>query len=67
MPDNKRFWEQRSTVKQSINARTYRCPVCNVVLFSVPETLPIPSEKTEVTCTNGHRVTVPKYDSKDIV
>ena len=67
MTDNKRFWEQRSTVKQSIDARTYRCPVCNVVLFSVPEALPIPSTKIEVTCTNGHKVTVPKYDNKEML
>jgi hypothetical protein len=67
MTANKRFYEQQSTIKQTIDARTYRCPVCNVVLFSVPEALPIPSTKTEITCVNGHKVIVPKYDSKEML
>lgn len=63
----KKFWEQTVPIRQTIEAKTYRCPVCNVVLFSVPVSTSVPAEKNEVTCKNGHRVKVPKYDINQMV
>jgi hypothetical protein len=65
--EKKRFWEQSVPIKQSIHARTYRCPACNVILFSVPESLPVPQEKIDFTCKNGHKVRVPKYNTDQII
>jgi Zinc dependent phospholipase C len=56
-----KFWEQQTPVQTRSMERTYRCPQCNEFLFSVPLSWPVPTETTEVTCPNGHRVTVPKF------
>jgi len=63
--EKKRFYQQSNVVRKTIQTRTYRCPECHVVLFSVPETLPVPTPTEEVVCKNGHKVDVPKYDSAD--
>jgi hypothetical protein len=63
----KRFWEQSVPVQKSIQTRTYRCPVCNEFLFSVPIDVPEPTEKTEVVCKRGHKVIVPKYDRSQML
>jgi uncharacterized protein with PIN domain len=63
----KRFWEQTVPVKKSIQTRTYRCPVCNEFLFSVPIEIPVPATKTEMFCKNGHKVIVPKYERSQMV
>jgi len=59
----KRFWEQTIQSEVPIRMRTYRCPVCNEVLFSVPDDLPVSREKVEMVCKNGHKVRVPKFES----
>lgn len=59
---NKRFWEQTKQIKQSIEVVAFRCPVCGTLLFNVPIGVPMPSEKTEIVCKNGHKVRVPKFD-----
>jgi len=56
-----KFWEQQKSVKTRSVERTYRCPTCNELLFSVPLSWPVPTEKTEVTCPHGHKVMVPKF------
>lgn len=56
-----RIWEQQIPVETKILERTYRCPVCNSFLFGVPYNWPIPKEKMEMVCPNGHRVNVPKF------
>ena len=63
----KRFWEQTIPVEQSIQTKTYHCPVCNEFLFSVPDYVPVPAEKTEVICKRGHKVIVPKYERSQMV
>ena len=59
--EQKKFYQQSNIVRKTIQTRTYRCPECNVVLFSVPATLPEPTDKEEVECKNKHKVDVPKY------
>lgn len=54
-----RFWEQTKSVQ--VPMRTYRCPACGSVLFSVPYDAPIPEETEIVTCPNNHKVKVPKF------
>ncbi len=63
--ENKKFYQQTNIVRKVIRTRTYSCPECQLVLFSVPETVPIPGDKEIVTCKNNHNVNVPKYDSAE--
>ena len=61
--EKRRFWEQTIGVEESkIKMRTYRCPECDEILFSVPYDLPIPEENVIVECKNGDKARVPKYD-----
>jgi len=61
--DKRRFWEHTIGMEESkVQLRTYRCPDCNEILFSVPANLPIPRETVIMTCKNGDKVKVPKYD-----
>jgi len=61
--EKKKFYQQSTAVRKVIQTRTYRCPECNVVLFSVSKDLPEPRETEEVVCKNNHKVSVPKYES----
>jgi transcription elongation factor Elf1 len=63
----KRFWEQTIPVEQTVQTRTYRCPVCGELLFSVPYDLSVPPEKTEMVCKNGHKVIVPNFERSQMV
>ena len=61
--EKRRFWEQTVGVEErKVRLRTYRCPECDEVLFSVPYDLPVPKETTIVECRNGDKVRVPAYD-----
>lgn len=60
-----RFWQKGKPVE--VPVRTYRCPICGEVLFSVSyNARPVPDEYEIVTCPSNpeHKIKVPKYTSK---
>ena len=66
--EKRRFWEQTVGIEESkIRLRTYRCPECDEVLFSVPYDLPEPEKKIIMECKNGDKVRVPEYDESQMI
>ena len=62
------IWERTVEIEESkVRVRTYRCPVCDEVLFRVPYDLPVPQKKIIMECKNGDKVRVPEYDESQMV
>jgi hypothetical protein len=57
-------WYQKnvSVGTENVQVRTYRCPTHHTILFRVPADLPVPEVEEEISCPQGDKVKVPKYD-----
>ena len=54
-------WRSLSTSQREVPAQAWKCPDDGEIVLVIPEGEPIPEESEQVTCPNGHSVTVPKY------